>query len=609
MPNQPTLQGFRIDGTWNFDRTLIWVGAGISYPTPTCLPLGSDLTAFTLEETCGALISKKILRVWDKVTKTALIRQGVELGQIPRLEAILDVIRKSEISFLPSTYSFFSGFHAFALAPPNFIHYHLATLINEGATVITPNFDLCIEKAWEYLFESATITSTTEFGLIRNYLGNKSMNGQVWHYHGIGTDPDTLGATVMSIKAGFSQDLKNHLIEKINRCETVIFIGYSFSDGFDVNPFFLSLPDSFFDHTKAIFIKHVNGEQLSKLSTPINAFESQWHDLKRIKRVLACFTIVEFYQGDTRNFFDEAKVEEVTTFDWKNTFKLQSKLSDLKIVKPLMICSLTNYLGFNVNLIQPNITRRVRENSQHYDKVFFIDQLTQALRRQGLSVFEKKYHLEKAGELGKTDLLGYYYSRSNYSKAQEYAVPLELVEASINNSEQELSWVQFTSLASYCRPIVMHYVQYFFERHVSIKHKSMIRDLQVILGKINSKSLQSILNVNQLGTSLRFQFLFHTLDNNGDISNALLRRAIDIYSENTSIPGYISVFRDIAINYFLAAKLFGRKDCFSDSFKYAKTSLLIAHDVLDIPGFLRALSVLIYIGVEKFLSFVLRNNE
>jgi hypothetical protein len=92
------------------------------------------------------------------------------------------------------------------------------------------------------------------------------------------------------------------------------------------------------------------------------------------------------------------------------------------------------------------------------------------------------------------------------------------------------------------------------------------------------------------------------LTNKGKIDHALIEKSIEIYAENTSIPGYISVFRDIAINYLLSAKLFGNKKYLRNSWKYAKTSFQISCAVGDMPGLFRAVSVLTLISIEALLS-------
>lgn len=77
-----------------------------------------------------------------------------------------------------------------------------------------------------------------------------------------------------------------------------------------------------------------------------------------------------------------------------------------------------------------------------------------------------------------------------------------------------------------------------------------------------------------------------------------------------SIPGYISVFRDIAINYLLSAKLFGNKQHLSNSWKYAKTSFQVSCAVGDMPGLFRAVLVLALICIEALLSsFILSNRQ
>lgn len=586
------------------EKALFWVGAGISHAAPTCLPLGKELTTFTLEEICGKTVSNRIFHIWKKVTDIIKKQDRASVSEIPRLESILDVVRRSEEKLVSSSFSFLSGFRAFSNAPPNSIHFHLANSLLEGVTIITPNFDLCIEKAWQEI-QCSPIFPVPRYGmdLVKFNLNKKMQLGQIWHYHGVAMDPVSIGATVKAIKAGFSKELKNHLIEKIKSCNVIVFIGYSFFDGFDVNPFFLSISKGFFDQTKAVYIQHNQGEQLTRVRASTRPSKLSPPDFERISRVLACFKEIEFYQGETCNLFNGENIHEIKIdpFIWKNAFLSEANLVDLAKIRPLLICSLSDYLGININLLKPKVLYTMMQNKSYYDTQYLLDQITISLRRQHLTLLEKKYHRAKKSRADQDDLLGYYYSKGNYEKAKEYAITLEQVEASID-SAQELNWVQFTSLASYCRPIIAYYLKNIFVRKIRLNDQATVNRLLGILIKLNSTPLQNILDVNQLGTSLRFQFLFHMLTNKGKIDHALIEKSIEIYAENTSIPGYISVFRDIAINYLLSAKLFGNKKYLRNSWKYAKTSFQISCAVGDMPGLFRAVSVLTLISIEALLS-------
>lgn len=593
-------------------KIILWVGAGVSNPAPTCLPLGKALTDFALEKTCGKSVLKKISCIWKRVAKIISKQDEVSISKIPRLESVLDVVKKTEEKLATASYSFLSGFRAFNDAPPNSLHYHLANKLLDGATIITPNFDLCIEKAWQELQYSSTFPAPScELDLVKFKMHKVVPLGEVWHYHGVVTDPDSLGATVMAIKAGFSKELKNHLIEKINSCDVIVFIGYSFSDGFDVNPFFLSLSKGFFNHTKAVFIQYNRGERLTRVPPFDKPSKLSSPDFERISRALACFKEIEFYQGETCDLFDGEHIYEtkLNSFEWGEAFLLEGNFDNTEKIRPLLICSLSNYFGININLLKPTALFTMMQNRNYYDKQYYLDQIALSLRHQRLFFLEKKFHRAKKSSTNQDDLLGYYYSRGNYVKAQECAITIEQIEASIVNAQEELNWVQFTSMASYCRPIITYYLKNVFVRKVRLKDQTMGKRLLGILIKLNTTPLQNILHVNQLGTSLRFQFLFDMLINNGNINYSLIEKSIDIYSENTSIPGYISVFRDIAINYLLSAKLFGNKKHLRSSWKYAKASLQISCVVGDIPSLFRAASLITLIIIEALFSFFIPSSK
>ncbi len=197
----------------NPESVLFWTGAGVSMDPPSSLPSGYRLTKDIVDAFC-------LPGTWASLT--SLLRQtrfNDSTGNkktIPRLEALLGNI----VSMLGS--SFLCRFSS--LNPtPNALHYFFAQHIEKQGKHITLNLDLGIENAINHLFGS--------FAPL-----------QILHLHGKFSDsPLDLGLTFENLAKGLSNYLSQNTLKAILDANTIIFAGYSGSDFFDINPFFLNL--------------------------------------------------------------------------------------------------------------------------------------------------------------------------------------------------------------------------------------------------------------------------------------------------------------------------------------------------------------------------------
>jgi hypothetical protein len=172
------------------------------------------------------------------------LKEGEEVRRLPRLETVLDVAATEY------------GFDILAcvladLVPErsNSLHQFFAEHVNRGGTHVTANFDRQIEHA-----------------------GGTS--DRIVHIHGAVGEWSTLRATLSVVQLGFERPLKTMLLEFIQACEAVIFIGYGGRDYFDVDPFlsealstgaFLGKTVFWIEHTSEPSSKEVYHRQLDWL--------------------------------------------------------------------------------------------------------------------------------------------------------------------------------------------------------------------------------------------------------------------------------------------------------------------------------------------------------
>ena len=167
--------------TWmslNPAKTIFWVGAGVSFDTPSNLPLGNALTDTYLDMMLGDKAEQFIL-YWNNhipairncvkegkwsvpVSSTQYSIADLKSGKAwerPRLEFIIGEMNKLDQEFQKITFEepknrnryhhqcSIEALAHFAEAEPNLLHYWLADFAKTGATIVTANFDTCIEKA------------------------------------------------------------------------------------------------------------------------------------------------------------------------------------------------------------------------------------------------------------------------------------------------------------------------------------------------------------------------------------------------------------------------------------------------------------------------------
>ena len=263
-------------------KTIFWTGAGISSDPPSNLPLGNRLTDAYLKAMLGEKW-KSFAALWNNYfpqikesVKDGKWKKPEEIGkytaedigipkesawQRPRLEYIIGEMDKldkyfNSISFHKddnkqrfSRDSSLAALSEFAKVEPCLAHYRLSDLAKAGATIITANFDDGIEKALHA--DSSKVIKQYKTDAVEN-----GYDGFIYHIHGIATDdPDNLGATISSMSKGLEEDFQDYLKECFESGYNIVFIGYSGSDFFDVQPFFRSLkPGRYIG--KAIYLKY-----------------------------------------------------------------------------------------------------------------------------------------------------------------------------------------------------------------------------------------------------------------------------------------------------------------------------------------------------------------
>ena len=206
----------------NPNNVLFLCGAGISLDYPTSLPTVNKFIYDILKE-CG-ISDKTINVVFEQFDKTNY-----------RFESLVDEIRKTCDANLVLTKIFDSSTF-------NKTHHFLSLMLKNGASIITTNFDTCIENAC--IFENYEINNRFVYNDIDLTNIEKPMTSALIKIHG--SQPlkeEGASELVVTIKALAKTEKafkalpnwRNYLLNLISN-KTVVVMGYSCSDDFDIVP-------------------------------------------------------------------------------------------------------------------------------------------------------------------------------------------------------------------------------------------------------------------------------------------------------------------------------------------------------------------------------------
>lgn len=206
--------------------TVFWSGAGISHAPPTSAPLGVELTRRALAY--GFLReTSPLLHFYYRALRLA------HADARPRLETVLDVLVR-----VHGTAALVDVLRDVRDAGPNSIHAFMAAAAAEGARHVTTNFDSCLEQ------EGAS---------------------DVLHLHGsFAEDPSggALGATLAQVEIGLPVGRRLQMDRWLGARgeQLIVFIGYSGSDFFDVDPYLRSIATGQLDQTVVLWISHAEDD-------------------------------------------------------------------------------------------------------------------------------------------------------------------------------------------------------------------------------------------------------------------------------------------------------------------------------------------------------------
>jgi hypothetical protein len=555
-------------------RLIVWAGAGISLEAPTGLPLGFGLVEFSLDQACGADVSARLYALWARANEIcAEPFRPQPFAWRPRLESVLGGLGELERDAPNASLAFLPAFTSFAGAPPNRVHFALASLILRGVTVFTANFDLCLQEAIRRLTRQDDPFDLEVAGSIRRYR-LKAGHGEIVHFHGAADDPEYLGATLSRIKQGLPEPFPV-LEDRLDAGALLMMVGYSASDSFDVNPYFIRRRPGTWPVSTLLFVQHEGRDP-----------PAHWAALG------AAFGRAGTISLHTGDFIAELAggvpaLDPEPAFDWQAEFCARLDRDAAVRLRPVHTCTVANALGINVDALDENAYAGAEAENPGYEHGRYHHLLAIAGRERGRPDKEAEHHRRAGG--GRDDSLGYDYARGDLQSAREKAMPVGEILEMARTGDGELPWAPYTSMSAHARPLVSHYLLRPWKRPRG-RDRDRVARLHRVADALGSRPWRGVAFVRQVATAWRFHLLLNVVAGN-PLDPRLEERVLDLYAELADLAGFVSSYRDFAIARLLRLRyepLAGRLRLVADAGRLARRSYQLARLVRDPSGERRA---------------------
>lgn len=512
------------------NKIVFWVGAGIDNNAPTNLPLAKTLMETLLELTCGKKYSKKILEQCQSI-----------YNGIPRMETVISDIKLFEEE-LAVDCTVVSGFESFLEAPPNNCHQILAQFLSKGANIVTLNYGNTIAKAFNMQYNNK-FPILPEFDNELNlylYSDENITSGKIYHPHGVANDLNTIGISLNEVKKNLSPKFKKTLINWIENGYCFIFLGYSCSDTLDINPFFKSLKTNENTDSIGIIINYSTKDSFS------NKNESS-----EMEDILTPFNQYFIFNTITSDFMQDIKIHECCNYSsiekdeykWLNNFYDHIKPYNKELHLYISL-GIIKSLGLDYKKILPSNWYK-QKDYKLFKRNWYIDYysficLSQTSNYYKATRFSKKLN---NSNLTKSDILSKLWQSKRAAKVtiSPFDVFDILNETDWINSNYQIDWNISTALNRNAEWIIIDILRNPFLFKIKQKKHSKMAD--IIMGSnaiIINLGNDFVTDFIQQLTALRYNgILLMLFENKYDLALTNLNQALYHYNAISSIAGVI----------------------------------------------------------------------
>ncbi len=568
------------------------VGAGCSIDPPACLPAGRAMMEAIVDYVCPTTERESILNL-----------EGL------RFEGLVEIVR----DFLDKSLKVID-YYGQSLNP-NLQHFFLAEMIKQGQFVMTTNFDFLIESALihsEIPKEDIIPVITQEnFEMYGNpealyHQGKKPLykiHGSTKNFITKQSTRDSLIATIQAFgsnKEGVNifqvETYKRPLFNNISRKRSLIVMGYSGSDDFDVVPTLKALEKL----KRIIWVSHIKGGES----------HGKVHEIHQIGLIPSKLDKIDKILIDIKRLNPHIKVFRANV----NTLLLVKDILKDKSKKSLENFSITPLEWLKTNIRTPSELEKYHIAHNIYLDYGEIDRALkceQEVLHRGKRINSFRWHIDALNNIGNI-----FYQLGDYDKAlTNFRIALKEAEQNndLNGKSLALNGIGqiFQKQKDYSKALI-HYQDALLiaQKENNIENRiSFLNRIGGIHGlkKNHSEALEYFKralkiseqngNLEQIAISLKNIGLTHKAQKNYTLSLKHLENALEITDQLGNLPKKMAYLNYIGEIYRVQSKL-------QEALPYFEESLKISEKLED-----RALRVDRLITIGNIHSYLKRYSE
>lgn len=528
----------------------------------------------------GQLVDKQFVEeLYEKLScvDEVIECRGLFIGNCLRLESVVSEIFQIEHLLKPGKQkhlSFSESFSKILEAPYNLNHELIAYLVSRGSTVVTTNYDVCIQKAVRAIDGQVEFSASKSIDGIYEYGSNNEKCGRIFHIHGTAEEPKNIGITYQTVSRNFSKKFEKKLDTWLEEDYTFVFLGYSCSDNYDVERYFEELYyRNIAVKASAVYIQHGEIHNQKDLNKSIEKYLSFFKDSYAITMDTSAFlkNLVSSYGYTNFSFCNQRE-----PFQWEMKLKEKIEISEeMRGLVFLRICRLIgmNPLIFRFNNKMEDFNRMV--NMKNYPVEDYFIELTK------LYISKQQWDIDKCKDILKSNSEEYnenynnthfYSSRLAYDMNDIYEMERDFdrlihnlpILDTINNeilmqqsNDERIGWEISTPLHKHTK-ILWYKMKNEVSReqgfYLSKKNRMIAKKQLECINKILKLDFEKFEEINQYCVALRSRamliaFLFGE-DRYESVMNDLAM-AVDIYIKESSIEGVAACLFLYTTTYFL----------------------------------------------------------
>jgi len=530
------------------NKLVFWVGAGVDNKSPTSLPLANALTEHVLRRSCNSYY-EPLIRVWQENRKA--VQQTVDKTdclEFPRLETVIEAIKTFE-SHQINCKSVIAGIESFSTdnIKPNANHYSLATLLHQGANVVTTNYGDFIAKAYQELYGDKSIAHNQD--KIHFYSVDNGYNSCIFHIHGVSSDVNTIGANLSNVKNKLPDQFTNVFQKWLLNEYCIIYLGYSGADSLDVNPYLMSL--DMHSKSSGVYIRHPTGNTHTSNNFALSKREQTLLNPFGVKILCPCEASEFLHQLSPS--IQNNSIQDSNK--WKILFNQRAAKYDDDYAE-MQLLSMCYILGINIesvlskriqvpqkaNNIDYNITNFPNVNDW-FKNYFAFENAVFTGNKKLMHLYGKRLKKRK----GKLELLDYYSAVAPPILMVFFLKDPKVIKMKILKTlkeENKIDWSVSTPLNRSVEVIFEVVSMFpFWAKGIfkALQRSKYIYHLNECFNIIINSGYDRTIDINQINTALRSASLCAMIQDPSDDSAIFqLYKVIENYADTSSINGIVN---------------------------------------------------------------------